>query len=205
MRAFALATVALALVACGKQDSPGSADITSGQPKKVDTKVLEKGAQITQELAPVRAFDHYLEGLHVMRDDPATQMEAHHYCRAVSEDLTQCAIFDGNAADANLIGIEYIISESLFRSLDDEEKASWHPHDYEIPSGQLVMPGVPPPAEKAARAKKMNSYGKTWHIWDTGHHGHLGQKPPTGEPKLAWSANRDGELPAAMVRDEAVR
>ncbi len=158
-----VATVALALIACGKQDSPGSTE-----------KVREKGAEITQELAPVRAFDHYLDGFHVMRDDPAMKLEAHHYCKAVSEDLTQCAIFDGNAANANLIGIEYIISESLYRSLDDEEKASWHPHNYAIPSGQLVMPGVPAPAEKAALAKKMNSYGKTWHIWDTGHHGHIG-------------------------------
>lgn len=202
MRTIALVTVALALVACGKQDSPGSTEVTSGQqPKKADTKALEKGAEITQELAPVRAFDLYLDGFHVMRDDPSMKMEAHHYCKSVSEELTQCAIFDGNSAAANLIGIEYIISESLFRSLDEEEKASWHPHNYEILSGELVMPGVPAPAEKAALAKKINSYGKTWHVWDTGHHGHIGQKLPKGEPKLAWSPNRDGEVPAAMVEE----
>jgi hypothetical protein len=191
--------VVLALTACGRQDSPGSAEIRSGEPKKADTKTLEKGAEVMQELAPVRALDHYLDGFHVMKDDPAMAMEAHHYCKSVSEELTQCVIFDGNTKEANLIGIEYIISETLFGTLPDEEKSSWHPHNYEILSGQLVMPGVPGPAEKAAMAKKMNSYGKTWHIWDTGHHGHGGQKLPVGSPLLAWSANRDGETPKALI------
>ncbi len=39
-------------------------------------------------------------------------MEAHHYCRVVNDDLLQCVLFDGNTRDANLIGIEYIISRS---------------------------------------------------------------------------------------------
>lgn len=199
MKARVTIVVTLALAACGRQDSPGSAEIHSGEQKKADTKALEKGAEAMQELAPVRAFDHYLDGFHVMKDDPSMAMEAHHYCKSVSEELTQCAIFDGNAKDANLIGIEYIISESLFRALDDAEKASWHPHNYEILSGQLVMPSVPGAAEKAAMAKKMNSYGKTWHIWNTGHHGHIGEKLPVGQPKLAWSANRDGEVPKGII------
>jgi hypothetical protein len=62
------------------------------------------------------------------------------------------------------------------------------------------MPGVPGVAEKAALAKKMNSYGKTWHVWDTGHAGHpAAHKLPVGEPLLAWSYNRDGEAPAGLV------
>lgn len=191
----------LALAACGRQDSPGSAEIQSGQAKKADTKALEKGAEATQELSAVRALDHYLDGFHVMKDDPSMAMEAHHFCKSVSEELSQCAIFDGNTNAANLIGVEYIISEAMFGTLPVEEKSSWHPHNYEILSGQLVMPAVPGPAEKAAMAKKVNSYGKTWHIWDTGHHGHGGQKLPTGSPKLAWSPNREGEVPPALVEE----
>lgn len=189
----------LALASCGKPDSPGSAEIHSGEQKKADTKVLEKGAEAMQELSAVRSLDHYLDGFHVMKDEPGMAMEAHHFCKSVSEELTQCVIFDGNTKDANLIGVEYIISESLFHSLPDEEKSSWHPHNYEILSGQLAMPAVPGPAEKAALAKKMNSYGKTWHIWNTGHHGHMGEKLPVGSPKLAWSPNRDGEVPKVLV------
>jgi hypothetical protein len=185
--------LALLAVACEKPDAPGTTRVTSGEAKR--------GVETAQPPAPVRAFDHYLDGFHVMKDDPSLRMEAHHFCKSLSEELTQCAIFDGNDARANLIGIEYMISDSLYRSLDEEERPSWHPHNYEILSGQLVMPSVPGAAEKGMMAKMMNSYGKTWHIWDTGHHGHIGQKLPVGHPKLAWSANRDGEIPQALLDD----
>ncbi|MDB4986342.1 MAG: hypothetical protein JWN04_1520, partial [Myxococcaceae bacterium] len=124
----------------------------------------------------------------------------HHYCKGMNEDFTQCVIFDGNTADANIIGVEYIIAEPLFATLAPEEQKSWHPHNFEILSGQLVLPGVPEVAEKAALKKKLNSYGKTWHIWDTGHAGHpAADKLPVGSPRLAWSYNRDGESPAGLV------
>ncbi|MDJ0391147.1 DUF1264 domain-containing protein [Roseomonas sp. E05] len=33
------------------------------------------------------------------------RMEAHHYCKQVNSDFLQCASFDGNTENANLIGI----------------------------------------------------------------------------------------------------
>jgi Protein of unknown function (DUF1264) len=39
--------------------------------------------------------------------------------------MHQCVIYDSNKKDARLIGIEYLISEDLFNSLDDEEKQFW--------------------------------------------------------------------------------
>ena len=44
---------------------------------------------------------------------------------------------------------------------------------------------------------KMNSYGKTFHLWSTD----KGDKLPVGEPMLAWSFNRDGEAKAGLVED----
>jgi hypothetical protein len=135
-------------------------------------------------------------------------MEAHHYCKNMNEEFTQCVIFDGNTDKSNIIGLEYIISEALFETLPNEEKKYWHPHNYEILSGELVLPGVPAAAEKATLKKKLNSYGKTWHVWDTGH---VGQRAahnlPIGEPKLAWSYNRDGEMPQSLAteRDERMK
>jgi hypothetical protein len=41
-----------------------------------------------------------------------------------------------------------------------DEKAYWHPHNYEILSGTLRMPGLPAAAERAALRRKVNSYGK---------------------------------------------
>jgi hypothetical protein len=188
-------------VACGGEDSPPTNPAAPpGRAKEADTKILEKGAELLQDLSPIRSIDHYLDGFHVMKDDTSLHMEAHHYCRGMNEEFTQCVIFDGNTKDANMIGLEYIISERLFESLPEEEKSSWHPHNYEILSGQLVLPGVPAVAEKAALEKKLNSYGKTWHVWDTGHAGHpAAHDLPIGPPKLAWSYNRDGEAPSDLI------
>jgi hypothetical protein len=196
---------ALGAASCGRQDSPPT-NQPAGKDKQADTKVLEKGAEALQEFAPISAIDHYLDGFHVMKDDPGMHMEAHHFCRGTNEEFTQCVIFDGNSEDANLIGIEYIVSEQLFASLPEDEKAYWHPHNYEILSGQLVLPKVPSIAEKKALEKKMNSYGKTWHVWDTGHFGHsAAHKLPIGIPRLAWSYNRDGEAPAGLVEERDKR
>jgi hypothetical protein len=162
-------------------------------PKGADTTMktdaLKAGAAALQTSAPLSGMDVYLSGFHPMKDDPSHQMEAHHFCRQVNEDFAQCALFDGNTESANLNGIEYIISEKLFATLPAGERKYWHPHNYEILSGQLVAPGLPSAASKELMRSKMNSYGKTFHLWST----NMGDKLPMGDAKLAWSFNRDGE------------
>lgn len=172
-----------------------------GQKKEAKTRTLAAGAKVLQSKEPLNGMNMHLVGFHPMKENPEHQMEAHHFCRQVNEDFAQCALFDGSSANANLNGIEYIISEKLFNELPAEEKKYWHPHNYEILSGQLVLPGLPDVAEKEALAKKMNSYGKTWHVWNTGHHGMKGDSLPLGEPKLAWSFNRDGEALPGLVQN----
>jgi hypothetical protein len=134
-----------------------------------------------------------------MKSDPHAQMEAHHYCRQVNEDFAQCVLFDGNTRDANLTGVEYIISAALFEKLPAGERKYWHPHNYEILSGQLVAPGIPDVAEHALMKRKIDSYGKTWHFWRSGMADGRGDALPLGDPMLAWSFNRDGEADAAMI------
>jgi hypothetical protein len=146
----------------------------------------------------------YLNGFHVSKDNPDMQMEAHHYCNQVNEDLAQCVLFDGNTASARLMGIEYIVSEKLYATLPEEEKAYWHPHNYEILSGQLRMPGLAEPLEREALKSKINSYGKTWHTWMTGVHNREADPLPLGPPHLQWSMNHDGEVDSDLLaaRDE---
>ncbi len=165
---------------------------------------LEAGAAVLQEMTPLKGFDVYVAGLHCGHHEPGMQMEAHHFCKQVNQDLLQCVIFDGNTKDANLIGIEYIISERLFDSLPEEERGFWHPHNYEILSGQLVAPGLPEAAERAFMEQLMNSYGKTWHTWHTGRHddpGDTGDALPLGPAMLMWSFNRDGEADEHLKQD----
>ncbi|EHR51682.1 Protein of unknown function (DUF1264) [Saccharomonospora marina XMU15] len=173
-----------------------------GRDKGAWLAALEQGSNVLQSTAPLNGFDVYVVGFHCARNEPETQMEAHHYCRVVNEDLLQCVLFDGNTRQANLIGVEYIVSERLFDTLPRQEQDRWHPHNYEILSGQLAAPGLPEVAERAFLKRLLNSYGKTWHTWHTGRHdGEPGDGLPLGEPKLMWSFNRDGECDESLRRD----
>lgn len=195
------------LVACGNDREPGVTP--PGSDTTLTTDVLEAGARVLQNAQPLAPFDIHLVGFHPMKEDPMHQMEAHHFCQQVNEDFAQCVLFDGNAEHANLNGIEYIISEALFETLPEEERQYWHPHNYEILSGQLVAPNIPAVAQMELMEGKMNSYGKTWHVWRTSPDGSSTVEPdplPLGEPMLGWSFNRDGEARAGLVeaRDEAM-
>jgi hypothetical protein len=189
------------------QESKEPDVVPAGKAKSPETRILELGAKLLQSNAPLKRFDIYLVGFHPMKDSPENQMEAHHYCHQVNEDFAQCALFDGNTAAANLNGIEYIISEKLFARLPEEEKQYWHPHNGEILSGQLVAPHIPDAAEKSLMKEKMNSYGKTWHVWNTGHEGKPGTALPLGAPMLGWSFSRDGEAIPGLVekRDQKLK
>ena len=202
-RIFFAATAVLAtgaIAACGGGNTPPQSGQTApGADRTAKTAALETGANLLQAKAPVEKIAIYLNGFHVAKDDPTMQMEAHHYCNQANEDLAQCVLFDGNTSEARMMGIEYIISEKLYNTLPTSEKAYWHPHNYEILSGQLRMPGLPDVAEKEALKRKMNSYGKTWHTWMTGMHGKQADPLPLGPPQLQWSFNRDGEGTRAMV------
>lgn len=173
---------------------PGAAESTK-------TEILSAGATVLQTHSPLSGFNVYLVGFHPMKGNPSLQLEAHHFCKVVNQDFMQCILFDGNTPQANLNGIEYIISEKLFDNLPPEEKHYWHPHNYEILSGELVAPGVPEPAQHALMKSKINSYGKTWHVWDTGAYGRPGDKLPLGTPILAWSFNHDGEAAPGLVEN----
>ena len=174
----------------------------AGEDKGAWLGFLEQGANALQSSAPLKGFDVYVVGFHCAKGEPDFQMEAHHFCRVVNDDLLQCVLFDGNTKDSNLIGVEYIVSGRLFDTMPEEEKPYWHPHNYEVLSGELVAPGLPEVAEKALMKQLMNSYGKTWHTWHTAPAGgQPGMELPYGDPKLMWSFNREGECDESIKRD----
>jgi hypothetical protein len=198
MNSIKVAVLPCAIVAlCGCGATRDAGNKPAGAETTAKTDALKAGAKALQKDSPVDAMDVYLDGFHPMKNAPEHQMEAHHFCRQVNEDFAQCALFDGNTKNANLNGLEYIISEKLFETLPADEKQYWHPHNGEILSGQLVAPGLPEAAEKELMRTKMNTYGKTWHVWMTDR----GDKLPMGPPMLAWSFNRDGEARAGLVEE----
>jgi hypothetical protein len=197
--------VLLVLGGCVADVAPKAAP--AGEATSPKLAAMEQTAQLLQSQAPVQQLGVYLVGFHALKDEPSSQMTAHHFCHSVTQEFAQCALFDGNTAEANLTGIEYIISEKLYNELTEAERRYWHPHNYEILSGTLMAPGMPDAAEHELFKTFMNSYGKTWHTWSIGLFGAKQDTTPVGEPHLAWSFNHDGEAKPGLVeaRDKAMR
>lgn len=172
-----------------------------GDPKSAKSRILEHGADVLQRKHPLSAINLYLDGFHFYADDMGRQVEAHHYCTHLTEDLHQCVIFDSNDDHARLIGVEYIVSERLFQQLPADEKPYWHSHHYEVKSGLLMMPGIPDRVEREAMESLVTTYGKTWHTWQIDR----GDQLPLGIPQLMMGFTRDGQVDASKVRDRDTR
>lgn len=168
-----------------------------GMTKTSSMKSLDAGAALLQSRLPVDALNAYLDGFHFYNGQMKSQMEAHHYCSVLNEEVIQCVIYDGNLKDAKLMGVEYIISERLFANLPDGEKAFWHSHVHEVKSGQLIAPGIPEVAEHALMQELVHTYGKTWHTWHTD----LDKSLPLGVPQLMMGFTADGQVDSGMIAD----
>lgn len=127
------------------------------------TRTLHASAALLQSRPPVDALNAYLDGFRFFNGNIGMQMETHHYCSNLNEEVIQCVIYDGNRKDDKLMGVEYIVSEQLFAKLPRSEKTLWHSHVHEVKSDQLIAPGIPEIAELALMEKLIHTYGKTWH------------------------------------------
>jgi hypothetical protein len=182
------------LAGCGGADTSSNVSAPGNEPE-AKTQLLEAGASLLQAKAPLGELNAYLDGFHFYNGDMQAQMEAHHYCGHVNEDLIQCVIFDGNGKDAKLMGVEYIVTAKLFTTLPPEEKHLWHSHVYEVRSGSLVAPGIPEVVERELMTKLAGTYGKTWHTWHTDQQNPL----PLGAPTLMMGFTADGQTNEQMV------
>jgi hypothetical protein len=192
------ATGALACL-CGRAmaQQPGEhGGAVAGAAKSTESKMLGMGADLLQGKTPISDISMYLNGFHFYADDMGRQIEAHHYCTHITEEFYQCVIYDGNKSGSRLIGIEYIVSERIFKDLPDGEKALWHSHRHETTSGELVMPGIPGAVEHEAMARLAATYGKTWHTWQIDRDSTL----PLGIPQLMMGFTAIGQVNSDMIR-----
>ncbi len=190
----------ISLVACGGKNTSSYVK-SPGAEESAKTRVLETGAAVLQNKAPIDTINVYLDGFHFYNGNMKGQMEAHHYCSVMNEDLMQCVIFDGNSKNSKLMGVEYIVSRNVFQTLPSDEKKLWHSHNYEATSGELIAPGVPKAAEHSLMEKVASTYGKTWHTWNTDQ----GKTLPMGHPLLMMGFTADGQINGQMVADRDKR
>lgn len=167
---------------------------------------LPQGGFAAQELTPVRQIEMYLDGFHNYKreigEPPAmqSQLRVAHYCSHYSPDLIQCVLYDGNTKSARLIGVEYVVPEKVYQGLPVSEKRYWHPHDGEVDSGMLILPGLPADQQKKILATVRKTWGKTWHVWN-----YRKDKLPFGEPSLMWpvSPGQMNEATQKSVKERA--
>ncbi len=162
-----------------------------------------------QNFAPVKQICAHLNAYHVYASDPKRCVESNHYCSHLNEglparfprpltylltipaaDVRQCLIYDSPDKNARLIGVEYMISATLYKTLEPSERKLWHSHVFEVKSGMLIMPGpdgLPTGIWELAETKEMEDviglYGKTYHFWQVDR----GDKLPLGGPELMMS------------------
>jgi hypothetical protein len=197
MRSIAwLAPALLTLVSACGGDNTASPVEPPGAEASAKTRMLEGGSAILQDKKPVEALNVYVDGFHFYNGDLQAQMEAHHYCSVMNEDVRQCVIFDGNGREAKLMGVEYIVSRRVFERLPLEERKLWHSHSYEVKSGTLIAPGIPEAAEHELMEQMVGTYGKTWHTWHTDH----GNALPVGHPMLMAGFTADGQADPKMIQ-----
>jgi hypothetical protein len=133
-------------------------------------------------------------GIHVAKNNPKFQIITQHYCVGAGEGLHQCLLYDSNMANAKLLGVEYIVTDDIFRKLPDAEKKYWHPHTYEVLAGGLVAPGMAAEDEKKFMSYILTTWGKTWHTWPD-----PTTPVPMGEPLLIWSLTGDGQADPKVI------
>jgi hypothetical protein len=194
MKHTAMLMIIVFITACGDENTRSNVEVP-GEEKSTKSKTLEAGADLLQGKSPLKKINTYLDGFHFYNGNIDAQMEAHHYVSQLNEDVHQAIIYDGNGDDAKIMGVEYIISERLFKTLDEEEKKLWHSHHYEVKSGTLIAPGIPDIAEHELMEKLVNTYGKTIHTWHTDQQRDL----PVGSPMIMMGFTKDGQLKKSLL------
>jgi hypothetical protein len=197
---FYLLTLMLSFFACGGRNTSSNVE-APGDEKTAKDKILTAGAKVIQSEVPLKRFSTYLDGFHFYNGNIEAQMEAHHYVSQLNEDVYQAIIFDGNGKDAKIMGIEYIITARMFKTLTKEEKRLWHSHGFEVSSGSLIAPGIPETAEHELMEKLISTYGKTIHTWHTDQQRTL----PVGAPMIMMGFTKEEQLHPGLLADRDKR
>lgn len=104
---------------------------------------------------------------------------AHHYCKPVAGGTIECQLYDSDAPNARLVGVETIVPAKVWSSLPASEQAMWHYHKTELAKIHATLPGLTPAEQKKVIAMVSPTYGKVFIVWDP-----LANAAPIGEPTV---------------------
>ena len=91
----------------------------------------------------------------------------HHYCKAVSEDVLECLIYESTDPKALLVQVEYFIAKRVSRP--NVPLATWnkyyHDHAVEIASGRVQVLDRPEAEAKKIAEAAAQTDGIIFHLW----------------------------------------
>lgn len=163
----------------------------------VDQQGVHTQSTGTQTDNPVCDHSMHICAFHLAKDNPRVIIETQHFCVPLRDNLFQCILYETTPKGVNpkLIGIEYVISDDLYQSLSSEEKALWHPHDFEVRQGLLATIDIPQEEEHKIMKMLVKTWGKTWHTWPDPK-----TDLPLGMPLLMWSSTKEGQIPEELIK-----
>ena len=177
--ALGIASLALTFAVGGIAGS-----VLTGGPRRSDAGDAMHAPPAPNVKAPISEVLHCplaFAGVHLQKDRPANAQVAYHYCKPLNDDVSQCLLYDGTGPDARLIGVEYLVSDSVYQGMPAEEQAYWHDHKHEV-DARLIRSLTQAGADEAATLGKVRTlWGKVYHTWAAG------ETYPTGPAKLFWS------------------
>jgi len=104
---------------------------------------------------------------------------AHHWCKNISPNLTECQLYDSDGPGARLVGVETIVPPAVWKTFSPAEQALWHYHKTELKKIHATLPDTPKNQQAAIIAKISDTYGKVWILWDP-----MTSQNPIGQPSI---------------------
>lgn len=121
-----------------------------------------KTAETAKE-SPQKGFDLHVDAKHYVKN---ARVPVHHWCKTINPQLIECLMFDSDNANANLIGIETIVTKDVWTAFAEKQKKEWHDHATEIIEAEATLPDTP--AEEAAKIVEFlkGTRGRVVYIWN---------------------------------------
>jgi hypothetical protein len=128
---------------------------------------------------PTQGWSLHVDAQKHFGDQHPTEV-AHHWCKPVENGMTECQLYNSDAPNATLIGVETIVGPATYKSFSSSEQAMWHYHKDEIPKVNATMPDLSPAEAKKVADSLMDTYGKVWLLYDPMATNNL----PSGQPTV---------------------
>jgi len=166
-----------------------------GQTESMTARVGESMASMTQNFAPLKQFDTHISSIRCYNNNVKRQIPVHEYIMHINEDVMQALITDSDKPDAKIVGIEYIISDKLYRQLPEEEKKLWYNHEFEVKSGTMIAPRMPSMMENKLMKNMGSTWGKTINLWQVDR-----DRLPMGMPQMMTGPTSYNTLNTEVIK-----